>query len=123
MAEDFLSSLPELRCFREYADPPEIIPGRAERGWMDATTQHFAYRCTPLSIANTSGWELILPGSFSATWHGGHLVSDVVIKPTSEHLKLGPIVESVLRSRHYYVSSRLSFSHVARVGADCARCT
>jgi hypothetical protein len=95
MAEDFLSSLPELRCFREYADPPEIIPGRAERGWMDATTQHFAYRCTPLSIANTSGWELILPGSFSATWHGGHLVSDVVIKPTYEHFKLGPVVESV----------------------------
>jgi len=62
---------------------------------MDATSQHFAYRCTPLSIANTSGWELVLPGSFSATWHGGHLVSDVVIKPTSEHFKLGPIVESV----------------------------
>jgi len=95
MAEEFLSSAPALHCFREYANPPEIIPGRAERDWMDATTQHFAYRCTPLSIANASGWELILPGSFSAVWHGGALVSDVTITPTSGHMQLGPIVESV----------------------------
>ena len=95
MAEDFLSSLPELRCFREYADPPEIIPGRAERDWMDATTQHFAYRCTPLAIANASGWELILPGSFSATWRGGQHLSDVTITPLSGHTRLAPVVESV----------------------------
>jgi hypothetical protein len=95
MAENFLDSLPELRCFREYADPPEIVPGRAERNWMDETVQHFAYRCTPLAIANTSGWELILPGSFSATWHGGQHVSDVTIAPLSEHMRLGPLIESV----------------------------
>jgi hypothetical protein len=95
MAEDTLSLSPELLCFREYAEPPEIIPGRTERDWMDATSQHFAYRCTPLSIANASGWELVLPGSFSATWHGGRLTSDITIRPTSEHMRLGPVVESV----------------------------
>jgi len=32
-------------------DAPAIIPGRSERDWMDASTQRFAYRCTPLSIS------------------------------------------------------------------------
>jgi hypothetical protein len=92
---ELLSSIPELYCYREYNDPPEIIPGRAERGWMDATSQHFAYRCTPLTIANASGWEIILPLSFSVTWDGGPLVSDVAIIPASVDARLGQVVESV----------------------------
>jgi len=27
---------------------------------MDATSDRFAYRCTPLSIANASGWEIFV---------------------------------------------------------------
>jgi hypothetical protein len=38
---------------------------------MDDTNQRFAYRCIPLSIANASGWEIVLPFSFSAVWNGG----------------------------------------------------
>lgn len=92
---EFLSSLPDFHCYREYPDPPEIVPGRAERDWMDATTQRFAYRCTPLPIANASGWEIILPMSFSATWTGGPLVSDVKIVSTDGNPRLGQVVASV----------------------------
>ena len=88
-----LSTAPELRCYREYADPPSIIPGRPERVWMDTTVQRFAYRCTPLSIANCSGWEIVLPESFTAFWKGGSAPGDVVTSPLSDRLK--PIVESV----------------------------
>ena len=92
---EFLSSLPDLHCYREYSDPPEIVPGRPERDWMDATTQRFAYRCTPLPIANSSGWEIILPMSFSATWTGGPLTSDVKIVSTDGNPRLGQIASSV----------------------------
>jgi hypothetical protein len=38
---------------------------------MDATGERFAYRCIPLSIANASGWEILCPVTFDASWNGG----------------------------------------------------
>jgi hypothetical protein len=46
---------------------------------MDETNQRFAYRCIPLSIANASGWEIVLPFSFSAVWNGGSRQEDTTI--------------------------------------------
>jgi Family of unknown function (DUF6065) len=40
-----------------------------ERDWMTATG-HFAYRCLPLNIANSHGWEILCPSGFSAVWGG-----------------------------------------------------
>lgn len=48
-----------------------IRPASVEREWMDNTGQRFAYRCLPLNIANTHGWELLCPTGFSAIWDGG----------------------------------------------------
>jgi Family of unknown function (DUF6065) len=62
---------PELTCYPMWPDPPALVPARSERAWMDDTPEHFAYRCIPLSIANSSGWEMILPFSFEAAWYGG----------------------------------------------------
>jgi len=92
---DFLSSLPRLRCYPDYRDGPKIIPGRAERDWMDATSVRFAYRCTPLTIANATGWEIILPTSFSATWNGDALFSDVTIRPSNNDPRTARTVSSV----------------------------
>jgi len=93
--DDFLSATPKLEAFREYADPPALIAGRADRDWMEATTQRFAYRCTPLPIANASGWELVLPCSFLATWNGGPLTSDIQIKPLDDYKRSAMVVGSV----------------------------
>ena len=46
---------------------------------MDATDQRFAYRCLPLTIANSFGWELILPADVTAEWHGGTGLSDLSV--------------------------------------------
>jgi hypothetical protein len=92
---EFFPAVPEIQCYREYAHPPEIIPGRSERDWMDASPQRFAYRCTPLSIANASGWEIILPASFAATWNGGPLISDVAIVAKSVDPRLNLVVGSI----------------------------
>ncbi len=47
-----------------------------DRAWMDATDQHFAYRCLPLAIANQAGWLIHNPATFNVWWDGGpHLDS------------------------------------------------
>jgi hypothetical protein len=72
---------PSLICHPTEPDPPPLVPGRAERAWMDATSDRFAYRCTPLSIANASGWEILSPCSFTATWNGGLQKDDILFVP------------------------------------------
>jgi len=58
-----LEENPEGKC-------PYILslPGK-KRGWMDVNNGH-AYRCLPLSVANSFGWEILNPISFDATWNG-----------------------------------------------------
>jgi len=43
-----------------------------QRDWMDATPSRYAYRCLPLTIANQTGWWILNPVGFSATWRGEH---------------------------------------------------
>lgn len=47
-----------------------IRPARPTREWMDATQASYAYRCIPLSAANTMGWELINPVTCELYWSG-----------------------------------------------------
>lgn len=60
----------KLFCYQTPTALP-MVPARASRGWMDATDSRFAYRCLPLSMANSTGWELLSPCSFKAKWDGG----------------------------------------------------
>jgi hypothetical protein len=62
-------SEPTLTAYR-VGTPLPIIPAGSSRAWMDETPNHYAYRCTPLSIANSSGWEILAPSAFNATWNG-----------------------------------------------------
>lgn len=62
--------LPTLECFPTRADPPPIVPGRPERDWMDAFAARHPYRCLPLTMANTTGWEVLCPFGFEAEWDG-----------------------------------------------------
>lgn len=70
----------ELICYT-YSDwKPRIRPGVPRRDWMDATPESYAYRCLPLSIANSHGWEVLAPCGFSARWNGGPAPEDVRIE-------------------------------------------
>lgn len=66
-----------LTCYRIHDTAPELVPGTPGRWWMDMTEDRFAYRCIPLSVANSTGWELLSPRSFSATWNGGQRREDI----------------------------------------------
>jgi len=68
-----------LIAYRVSDNPPPIRPGGVRRGWMDASPSRFAYRCLPLTIANSFGWELRSPATFEATWNGGDKPSDLTV--------------------------------------------
>ncbi|MGH8233978.1 MAG: DUF6065 family protein [Rhodanobacteraceae bacterium] len=57
-------AVPALTCYQVDTHAAPIFPGRHEHAWMDVTNDHYAYRCLPLSMANTSGCELTSPFDF-----------------------------------------------------------
>ena len=68
-----------LECFRVMENAPQIISGRAERDWMDGFHIRFPYRCLPLTMANTTGWEILCPTDIRICWNGGKDKTDVTI--------------------------------------------
>ncbi|MEM1288345.1 MAG: DUF6065 family protein [Pseudomonadota bacterium] len=73
-----------LTFYQIHHDAPEIRPARPQRAWMDETPNRFAYRCLPLSIANSTGWELVLPISFRAFYNGGDQLRDIRLEAVDE---------------------------------------
>ena len=71
----------DLECFSVTSRPPDLVPGRPTRAWMDAFADRHPYRCLPLTMANTSGWELLCPFSFTAEWNGGPQQEAITITP------------------------------------------
>lgn len=69
----------ELVCYVREGWTPRVAPAEPKRDWMNATQEKFAYRCLPLAIANTHGWEMLSPCGFAARWHGGTDVKSVEI--------------------------------------------
>jgi len=70
----------QLECFATVANPPPLVPGRPDRAWMDAFGGRTPYRCLPLTMANTTGWEILCPYGFTAEWNGGTETSDLVVQ-------------------------------------------
>jgi hypothetical protein len=70
---------------------------------MDATTNHFAYRCLPLNIANAHGWLILNEVPFTAHWNGEPGLTGVAIQPREgdgelfarSHFGLGVLTFSV----------------------------
>lgn len=46
---------------------------------MDEAPESFPYRCLPLGIANSHGWEILNPYGFEVVWNGGMAAEDVAI--------------------------------------------
>lgn len=47
-----------------------VRPAPSVREWMDETPEKYAYRCLPLNIANSFGWEVLCLAGFSVHWTG-----------------------------------------------------
>ena len=84
----------DLECFPTMSRPPEIVPGRPNRDWMDAFSERHPYRCLPLTMANTSGWEILCPVGFTAEWNGGPEKSDITFRPDTPYVGFHEFVVS-----------------------------
>ena len=71
----------ELQCYPMTQRPPDLAPGRPDRDWMDNHHNRHPYKCLPLTMANTTGWELLCPMGFAAEWNGGPSQTDIVLTP------------------------------------------
>lgn len=87
---------PKLECFRIGPVSVKLVPSSPSREWMDAFTDRHAYRCLPLTIANTHGWDVLCPFTVTAHWNGGLTVEDITIEAEKEEDK--PLIGHVLRS-------------------------
>jgi hypothetical protein len=70
----------KLECYAMAGDSPQLVPASPSRQWMDAFPERHAYRCLPLAIANTHGWEILSPCAFEATWTGGLDGKDITFR-------------------------------------------
>ena len=67
-------------CYLHAGWDPLIRPAEATRPWMDATAEKFAYRCLPLNIANSHGWEVLSPCDVEAYWTGRPGAEGVIVR-------------------------------------------
>ncbi|HEX8213919.1 MAG TPA: DUF6065 family protein [Allosphingosinicella sp.] len=84
----------KLRAFPYGAVTPELRPARARRRWMDAFPDRHAYRCLPLSIANSFGWELLSPCDLLVEFNGGGRASDILISAEDDFPYVGHFAAS-----------------------------
>jgi hypothetical protein len=61
----------KITCYAFRPDPPPLRAAPTTRAWMDKVHDNHAYRCLPLNIANSHGWEILSPCSFELAWTGG----------------------------------------------------
>jgi hypothetical protein len=97
MLEYLAAGAPEaqrLVCYPTVETPPVLRPGPTKRRWMNETPARFAYRCLPLVIANSHGWELLVDRSFTATWSGGAAAAEIQVSSREE-------VASSLAASHF----------------------
>ena len=84
----------QLECFTLSPQPLEMVPGRPDRPWMDAFGGRTPYRCLPLTMANTTGWEILSPFGFTAEWNGGAAIGDITVLPDAPVDDAGSFVTS-----------------------------
>src|SRR5438445_703157 len=87
----------KLTCFALNQFSPKLAPASPQRQWMDDFSDRHAYRCLPLSIANTHGWEVLCPAPIEIEWNGGSDARNLTVRALSP-LPFGRPVEHFCRS-------------------------
>lgn len=82
----------DLTCFVYPGWEPRIRPAATKRSWMDAAPESFPYRCLPLGIANSYGWDILSQCSFEASWNGGMAAEDVTVNVLGKSGAVNPPV-------------------------------
>jgi hypothetical protein len=67
----------------EVSEAMEIRPANPSRAWMDNSINKNPYRCLPLIMANSYGWELVSKSEVTAEWNGGQFPGDLLVEKIS----------------------------------------
>lgn len=73
--------MPILNAYKTGPNAFELSPLSVTRDWMDATPEKHAYRCFPVTLANTIGWTLSAKEDISFIWNG-------TVDTTGDHVKI-----------------------------------
>ncbi len=60
-----------------------LVPAKTTRKWMDESINKHPYRCLPMLMANSYGWDLVSKSEFTAEWNGGKYPKDLTITNAS----------------------------------------
>lgn len=85
---------PTIEFFQLDESAPPFIPASHEREWMNDTRDRYAYRCTPLTIANASGWELRCPFNFEVSWDGSTGLDAIQIRTAAKPTEITRLITS-----------------------------
>jgi hypothetical protein len=69
----------KVSAYTVSAKPDIIRSSTSRRDWMDDAAGKNPYRCLPLSMANSWGWEILSSAKFTATWDGGQSADSVKV--------------------------------------------
>ena len=84
----------KLRALQYGAFAPTLRAAPASRAWMDAFPDRHAYRCLPLSISNTFGWEILSPCELVIEWNGGPDADDLKVSAPDNYPLLSHFASS-----------------------------
>lgn len=84
---------------------PKIVPAKIKREWADESPTKHPYRCIPLSIGSSYGWDLLSPCTFSIEFDGKENPRNDSIKITV--LDGYPYIEDVVEP--YFEQGTITF--------------
>jgi len=87
----------QLDCYKIHDVAPDIVPGRSQRAWMDAFPDRHPYRCLPLTMANSTGWEILCPIDVTIAWNGGPRAEDLTVSSPAGAGALAAFADSHFR--------------------------
>jgi Family of unknown function (DUF6065) len=71
----------KITAYKNETTRSHIEQTKVKRDWMDETSDAHAYKCFPVSLANTVGWSISFLDDIEFVWDG---ISDT----TSDHVKI-----------------------------------
>jgi hypothetical protein len=92
-----------LEAYALTKNPQPLIAAPFGRKWMDAFVGRHPYRCLPLAIANTYGWQLLLPVDVHVTWNGGMKREDVTVECSHPHQAVSNFKRGVITFNVAYI--------------------
>lgn len=84
----------QLLCYRVTDAPTRLMPARPRRRWMDEFPDKHPYRCLPLRIANSCGWEVVLECGLRIAYDGGSGIESVRLEVVGNGGRTEQLAES-----------------------------